>query len=722
MKRRQRQWTLLLYVALATLSLARLRDLETDNRFELWISGSDPGAAAYEELRETFGSDEFVLAAVTVSPPFSPPIFDRLVDLVTGLEKIRGVSYVSSLPTLYRDVYGGEDLEALRDEVESTPLYDDFLVSDDGGTLGFFISTELGDSPVARRDIVESIRAELDRLSLDASMVGAPVLNAALDSISSRELLRSLPLAAVLSSAALLLFFHSVGPVVIASLCGGMTLLLTLATAGLAGVPITMVTTATPSLVWVLALSSAIHLLSAYGRQQGSDRAKAARRAVAEVARPCTLSALTTAAGFLSLVTSDFAPIRNFGALTAVGLILSLIVTFTLGRALIGLGPVSSHRPRHRLTTSFSRHLVSASLRHPLLSGGSFAALILLSLPVLPQLRVDSNPLRFLNSDERVVQDYDQLRKSLTGVSTLEILLPLAEPLHDPVNWVALDRLREELERHPEIARVLSPLDVLRKLNQWDHDLDPSHYGLPEGAEAAQALLDNVDPSLEAQLRALVSDDRRLVRLTALVTTMDSGPFLDLANLAESAAAAAGLRDAAATGLTLQLVRAQSRIISSQLKSLALATVLILFCILLGLRSLRLTTLSILPNLLPVTLVFAYMAAKQIPLDPGTVMVAGVALGIAVDDIVHLLTAAQTELRQGASAESALLSSAETVGPALCITTMATVAGFAALLGSSFVPIHFFALLSILALVTALLTDLTFLPALVRWTAPRSRS
>ena len=166
------------------------------------------------------------------------------------------------------------------------------------------------------------------------------------------------------------------------------------------------------------------------------------------------------------------------------------------------------------------------------------------------------------------------------------------------------------------------------------------------------------------------------------------------------------------TGQVLQLVNAQQTLITSQLRSVGLALLVVFTVIAIGLRSARLTALSVAPNVIPLLAAFALMAVAGITLDAGTVMVASIALGIAVDDTVHLLVAISREDKNAPVADR-LRHALEHVGPAMVLTTVAACIGFFALMTSAFVPIRFFGLLSGTAMIVALAAGLWLVPALL---------
>lgn len=694
--------------------------VRVDNRIERWIDAGGTAARTYRTFRDRFGSDDFVLLAYGGRPLFEPESLEAQVEALEALEAIRGLSKPLGIPAVFRDLLGGEDAELLRREVLETPFYRNFLVSPDGSMAGLLAPVADPEAPPG--PLVEALRGAgrvLERAGFEVHLVGPPVLNAALDRSSRSEALRSFPVAFGLALAVLVGLFRCLRATAVAALLAGLGILLTLGAMGLADRPLDMVTSVLPSLLFVLSLAANIHVLSRYRahRGRGADPVPALARALAETARPCTLAAVTTAVGFASLLTARMEPVRALGALAAFGVLASLAVNLLVGPVLVALLDPPGAQPRSASVFARLGQAVAgprAGRRVAVLAG----VLALLLLAGLARLRVESDPLTFLPSSSRTVRDYEAVARGLTGFYTLELMVETPGGWLDPARWPALDAVARELEARPDVARVLSPLDLLRLFHHLSRGPGLKTWALPATAGAARELLEDFGGGL-GDLR-LAAEDGGAVRLAALVRVMPSDRFREIEAAARRALAALPEPwTGTATGIVLQLVDAQLGLVRTQVESFGIAFALIFACIAVGMRSLRLTAVSVPPNLLPILAALGAMGFSGIRLDAATVMVASVALGIAVDDTVHLLEAWRRE--REAPPEVALGRALARVGPAMLVTTITACIGFAALLVSSFLPIRWFGALAALAMAVALAADLLLAPVLALWLAPRAR-
>jgi hypothetical protein len=195
---------------------------------------------------------------------------------------------------------------------------------------------------------------------------------------------------------------------------------------------------------------------------------------------------------------------------------------------------------------------------------------------------------------------------------------------------------------------------------------------------------------------------------------MDEGRFLRLVREAQEGVdrLPAGW-SGTVTGQVLRLAVAQQNLVSTQLRSLSLAFVMVFLAVFVGLRSWRLTLVAIPPNILPIAVTFASMAWLGIPLDAATVMVASVALGVAVDNSLHYLIEVSRERAAGSDAVDAARGALAIVAPTIAVATLAAFTGFASLVVSSFLPIRYYGALSAILMVAALVADLLVTPALL---------
>ncbi len=710
---RRRTALAIVLVALVLPAGWAVRGLGIDNRLERWTGGDEAGRAAYQRFRDLFGSDEFVMAVISGKDVLSAATLELGLDAVERIEGLAGVTRVQGPSQLYRDLFGAEDADALVRELTATPFYRDLLVSRDGSATALLIEVAPQARPGSRERIVDGVRsalAPLEERGLTVHLVGSTVLAVALDRASAGEARRAFPLAVVGSLIVLGLLLRSIRATCVAAACAALALVLTFGLIAATGRSLNMVSAALPALLWVLALGNIVHLLRRYrALAVRHDLGDALERALSQTGRGCALAAVTTAAGFGSLVTAPMVPVRELGAFAAAGILISLAVNLCVGPVLIRLlrigGDPRAADPREPA-------IERAVLRRPMVVIAATATAAAGALASLPLISVESNPVSFLSADHPVSRDYAAVAGMIGGFYTLEVVLDLPVTWTDPAAIARIETIANDLQLSPVVARVISPVDLLRQLRTWEHDLDPTAYSAPSTQQEADALVDGLDARGQEVLATMVANRGHTVRLSAVVDEMEQHRFLGLVDAARGDLSR--LPDGwsgTVTGQVLELVRSQQRLVTTQLESLGIALVLVFLTMRAGLGSWRLTALSVPPNILPLLTAFGLMALLRFPLDPATVMVASVALGIAVDNTAHALEGVRRLERRGHPRPEAVVIAMRRIAPAMLITSATAAVGFLALTSSEFVPIAHFGVLAAAAIATAFAGDTLLLPA-----------
>ncbi|MEK7795242.1 MAG: MMPL family transporter [Candidatus Hydrogenedentota bacterium] len=696
-----------------------LLGIKVDTRHDRLLDSTSRAAQDYQRFLETFGSDEFVIVALSGKPLFDEDSLDAMVDGLDRIEAVAHVKQVSGLPAVFRDRYGSEDPEALEEEMTNTPFYDGLFISEDRQHAGLLIETEVLDAPQDRVELTAGLREAVQPLKdfgFRVDLVGTPIFNVVINEYSRRDTLIMFPLAAVFSLAMLIYLLRSVKAVIIVLICGALSLLLTMGSIGAAGLPLNVVTTSIPLVLWVLSIVNGIHVLSRYQAQLFAlgDVDEALKLSLSEVRWPCTLAAITTALGYLSNMVSSIAPIREYSFFMALGMMLSLGVNLILAPTMITWlrphaprGAISGEsRPFHLLAEWVARH------RYGMIA----AWIIVYAICIYGTTLVESDPdsLSFLPEDSELVQSYNYIMDNLTGTRSIELVIDTPGGWTNPEYWPALQAVADGLGANPNIARVVSPLDFLKKANQWDHDLTVQWYTLPETREQAEHLLELAQEEGDSGLERFVTAGGEQIRMSALETTTRSSELRDIVDAAESELAALpGPMCGLVTGMSMRLENMQHQMMNTQIASYAIAFVLIFGCIWIGMRSVGATVLAVPPNVIPAFGILAIMGFLDISLNAATVMVSSISLGIAVDDSLHNV-AHYTRLRhKGHSAYDSVIETMGAIGPEITTATATACIGFFTLAFSAFAPISQLGMLSGAAMLIALLADVLLVPAMI---------
>ena len=168
--------------------------------------------------------------------------------------------------------------------------------------------------------------------------------------------------------------------------------------------------------------------------------------------------------------------------------------------------------------------------------------------------------------------------------------------------------------------------------------------------------------------------------------------------------------------------KVMASLIQQLLTSLMVALLVIVVSLGFVFRSIKMAVAGVLSNVLPLLLTLGFYGSNEFELDPGTAVIFTIALGIAVDDTIHLLARYREELRKTTDIREAIITSVTHSAGAIVLTSVILSAGFLVISLSTFPANRTFGLLGSAIIFLALIADLIFTPAALLWLKPTYRS
>jgi predicted RND superfamily exporter protein len=270
------------------------------------------------------------------------------------------------------------------------------------------------------------------------------------------------------------------------------------------------------------------------------------------------------------------------------------------------------------------------------------------------------------------------------------------------------------LQSQPEVTHVSTISDVFKRLNKNMNGDDPAYYRLPEQQDQAAQYLLMYEMSLPfgLDLNNQLDLDKQATKVSVALKNLGSSEMLAFEQKGRSWMAEHYPQysmEAASTALMFAHIG--ERNMSSMMKSLPVAMLIISLLLVFSLRSWRLGVISLIPNLVPAVLGFGLWKLWSGEINLGLSVVASMSLGIIVDDTVHFLAKYKNARDEGRDTEQAIRYAFHSVGHALFITTVVLFCGFAVLMLSNFRLNSDMGLLTGIIIVVALIIDFLFLPA-----------
>jgi predicted RND superfamily exporter protein len=710
-----------LLTLLAAVGLSRLR---IDDDLRALLRDADADFRLVDEVASRFGApDRDCIIRVTArsgdlfeARPLAAlrVLADRLAD-VDGVEQVRSMfgirrqGVVGAVLPVIPDVEGeltAAEGEAAKSRAIGHPLIKDHLLSADASSSLLIARLEAAaDSPPRLGEVVARIErllatAESENGVLKLELTGLPALREQAGQALRHDMLffnsLGLGLAVVLSACVA----RSARSTIVACVPPFVGAVWAMGIIGLCGVPVNLLTSVVPSLALVVGTCDSIHFIEDMRRsaRRGVAGVAASSGAIRRVGVACGLTSLVTAIGFASLGAARIDAVRNFGLAAAAGAVASFLAVTLLTPLLASTPAFSGMRlgrsSRHagRLASS----LTAFSVRHawPITAVGCAATLLLAA--VAAGLDADNRVVDSLPRGAAASRALASVDSEFGGVMGVDVVVRWPEGL----GWLdtpvldSLDKVHQVLEQSGGITRAISLATVAATLPQ-----------------RARQRLD------AAEFRDLVDEDSRLAIVRARVNDLGSKKLEGIydridASLAALAAERPGWTFELA-GMSVVSARNIRQLVRDLGSSLLLEVAVIGGILAVAFRSPLAGIVSLIPNVFPLAVIGALLVALGRSLDPATVIVFNVCLGLAVDDTVHVLSALQRQRREGVSIASAVRRAVAETGNAVVLGGIVLAIGFAAVTVSSVPALAGFGMLACAAVAAATVAELVFLPALL---------
>ena len=541
---------------------------------------------------------------------------------------------------------------------------------------------------------------------------------------------------AVISSILAYLLVRSIRLATIVLLVSMYATMMSVALVPVTGGTMNMVLVVMPSLLMVLTLSGAIHVANYWKHAACKNEATAIAETVRTSRMPCFLASLTTAIGLVSLCTSSLTPVRDFGLYSAAGTMLSLLVILYCLPALL---QVWTGKPpeEHELDHPGWRMLGRGLTKWPVLQSIVVLAISVVCSYGLIHFRTETKVIRYFPEKARIAQDYWFIETYLAGIMPVETIIRFDVQAQKDTTFLdrveVIRQIQERLRTNSEITGSLSLADFLPVSDAPAEDagfLTRSKY-FKRASLIQQKIRDGEFPAArtfyntaEKGSDLAVKGDHQLNqagdelwRITSQVAIMTDNDFAEvLADVNAISQDVLKMHPGSVhriTGTVPLFLQTQRAVLQSLISSFGLAFVLILGVFVYMLKNFWAGLVAMIPNIVPITVVFGVISWMGQRVDVGTMITASIALGIAVDGTLHYLTWVQNGMRLGQTRRDSIINALVHCGPAMWQTSLAVALGLLVLVPAELLLISRFGWLMASMIAVALIADIVLMPQLL---------
>jgi predicted RND superfamily exporter protein len=723
------------------------------------IPTDNPKYKTYQEFRKKFGEDgNLMVVGIQTENIFQEKLFNSYTALAESLRKSTGVEDVLALPSAVNLIKDSVSEKLLPDtifaagplsqqQIDSSaaiflnlPFYRSLLYNPDTHSwlMAVRINKEILNTK-KRNAIVNALKDKIENFgktnNLPVYMSGLPLIRSELSSRVENEMRWFLLASVGLSALILLLFFRSVTSMLLSLSVVIIGVLWSLGTLHLMGYKISLLTALIPPLLVVIGIPNCIYFLNKYHTAylEKKDKKAALVTMISRMGIVTLFCNLTAAIGFAVFALTRSEILKEFGAVAGINIMLLFLISLILIPTVLSLLP--SPKTRHtkyldspRLNRWLDR-LERWSISHRKLIYVVTILIIAGSVAGIFRLKTVGYIVDDLPKTDKLYTDLKFFETNFKGVMPLEIVVDTKQKnglrKNALLTFKKIDSLSAYIAAQPDMARPLSIVEGMKFAKQAFFEGDslsyavPDEYVMPALGQYLNMKRDSGSSgnSFTRLVSTFMDSTKQQTRISVSMADIGSSRLPHLLDSIQQKAEQIFPKDKydiQLTGTSVTFLEGSRFIINGLKESIGWAFLLIAFCMLYLFRSFRILFCSLIPNVIPLIITAGVMGWTGIAIKPSTVLVFSVALGIAIDVTIRFLVNYKQELpRHNYDLKQTVIETIHGTGISIIYTSLVLIAGFVIFCFSGFGGTKALGWLTSLTLITATITNLVLLPALL---------
>lgn len=755
------RWPLLLALIAATVLMGYYASkVQLSYDFTRAIPADHPASKTYQAFKEKYGQDgNLLVIGIQTDKLFEEKLFNEYAQLQRQLKKAIGVTDVISVPSainLVKDsateklnatlifpekILTQAELDSSAANFLSLPFYQGLLYNPNTHAWLMGVSVEKTLINSEKRNVVVSGITQLvdsfgKKTGQTVYLSGLPLIRTELSTRIASEMKFFLLASVVLSALILLLFFRSVSSMLLSLAVVIIGVIWCMGTMHLCGYKITLLTALIPPLIVVIGIPNCIYFLNKYhtAYTDTKDRNQALVTMVGRMGIVTLFCNLAAAIGFAVFALTKSEILQEFGVVAGINIMALFFISLILIPTVLSLLPVPKARHMRYLENArlnrWLDRLEVWSLNHRKLIYTVTIVVVAISVAGIFKLKSVGYIVDDLPKTDKIYTDLKFFENNFKGVMPLEILVDTKKKYgvsRNLGNLLKIDSLSAYITSMPALARPLSITEGLKFAKQAFFEGDSTNYSMPSEFDLpalSQYLSFKKDSSAGATpnsftklVSTFMDSSRQEARISINMADVGSARLPIILDSIQQRVDVLFPKDkynVQMTGTSITFLEGSSFIINGLKESIAWAFLLIALCMLYLFRSFRILLCSLIPNIIPLVITAGVMGWAGVPLKPSTVLVFSVALGIAIDITIRFLINYKQELpHQDFDRKRTVIETIHSTGISIIYTSLVLIAGFIIFSFSGFGGTQALGWLTSLTLITATLTNLVLLPALL---------
>ena len=704
----------------------------------------------YQDFKDRFGQDGSVMFVGVKDDKLDElKYFNQWFDLTNDLKNINGVEATLSMAKSFKLIKNDslkkfqiaqvfsrkpktqEELDSLCSVIKNNPFYQGILFNENNATILAITLDKDYIGSNSRFALMSGIMEKVDKFSADSGIKvyysGLPYIRIMMSKIIKNELILFSLLTLLIASIMLFIFFKSMKAVIFPMIIVAISVIWSIGFLVILGYKITILTGILPPLVTIIAVENNIFLLNKYYQEYKihSNKIKALARMIQTVGTPMILTNLTTAVGFGAFIITNNHMLVQFGIITSISIVLVFILSLILVPVFFSLLPKPKFRHMKYLDRKslsfiieFVKHLVTNHRTAIYMSAIGIVALGIWGMSIL---KTTGNVVDDIPQDDKIYTDLKFFEQEFKGVLPFEIQIDTKKKkgVMQMSTLKRLSKLQDTLSTYNEFSKSLSVSDLVKIAKQAYFNGAAGKYSLPNSNEKAFIMryLPKEYSGNTSVIKSFVDSNMRYTRITVQMQNIGSHEIDALiSNLRPKIDSIFKPHkyNVILTGTSVVFLKGTGYLVKNLMYSLLLAVLIIALLMTLLFKSLKMASIAILPNLLPLILTAALMGFLSINIKPSTVIIFSIALGISVDNTIHFLSRYRLALKASNwNIKYSVMYALEETVQSMIYSSIVLFLGFSVFMFSSFGGTQSLGKLISFTLLIAMMSNLILLPSLL---------
>ena len=752
---RRRLVVLVLSLAVAIIMASGLRHTSLNHSYKAYLADDNPFMQMIEYVEDNYIKEDNILVVIRPQQGdvFQPQILKVIQEFTAQAWSISHTIRVDSLTNyqytradgdnLYVDALVPDSLELSKENIArvrnialNEPALKNFYISESGQASGVNILFQYNDQSVPEntaleyefRDFLQTFKKRYPTIEFHHAGLVSGHAETVFMALHDVKTLFSIAGAGVVLGLYFCLRNWRFTLACIAVIA--LTVLSTAGMVGYSGAPFTLVTSSAPIMIMTLAVADSIHILMTTQRllERGEEKIQAIKESYRQNFVAVAITTITTMIGFLTFNFSSFEPLASLGNMVSGGVFLAFLYSFIFLPALLAIMPFNvSQSKSSKLVNTYSEFVGSSIIKYRYFVAAFGILVCVVALLFIPKNSISDNFLWFYSENSIFRINTEYIEKNLTGSGQMIFAIEQdgAEAALNPEFLQKVSDFKDWLKLQSGVRYVYGFDDTLRRINMNMHGDDPSHFRLPQSQALASqyALLYELSLPYGLDTSTLINGDKSGVRIVAAIDNLEAiqsrqRTILILDEM-EKRFPESTVQFSGGYAVVNYLIVDTLR---ESLGSGALAFVAIGVLLMIVYRSFVLGLIGMLGVIMPLLVFFGFWAIFVGKIGLAASIVLGIALGIVVDNSVHLISKfnyARLILKKDSL--EATRHSLENVSPALTVNTIVLGVGFYILSFADYTPNATLGLMSAVTFAVALFICFSLVAPLLTFFRPKSK-